>query len=316
MTVDVEHELPMILSEVEVVGVERISPSFVRLELGGAALADFGVAGPLYDQRIKIVLPGAGGTLPTLSAGPGWYADWLALPEQQRGSMRTYTVREVRGSGAGTRIVVDVVLHLAPGRSGPGSTWAASARPGDRVVMTAPRRGFEYGGIEFAPGGARELLLVADETAVPAVGGILRDLGPEAHGAVFLEVPHAGDILDLDAPAGMQLTWLPREGAPHGVRQVDAVRRYLDLPPVTELVDDRLVDPDLWETPTYSSRGEELAGTAATVATAALPDLYAWIAGESKVVTTLRRCMVTELGLHRSQVAFMGYWREGVAMKG
>lgn len=42
---------------------------------------------------------------------------------------------------------------------------------------------------------------------------------------------------------------------------------------------------------------------------------YAWIAGESKVVTGLRRHLVTELGMDRSQVAFMGYWREGVAMR-
>jgi NADPH-dependent ferric siderophore reductase len=315
MTVHVEHELPMILSEVEVVAVERLSPSYVRIELGGAALADLGVPGPLLDQRIKIVFPGADGVLPTFSAGPGWYADWLAQPEEQRGCMRTYTIRDVRGAGAGTRIVVDFVLHLAPGHAGPGSTWASAARPGDRVVITAPRRGFEYGGIEFAPGAARELLLVADETAVPAVGGILRDLGPVARGAAFLEVPQAGDILDLDTPAGMHVTWLPREGAPHGVRQIDAVRRHLGLPPVTDLVDDRLVDPDLWETPSYSSRGEELTDAAETVTTAGPPDLYAWIAGESKVVTTLRRCMVKELGLHRSQVAFMGYWREGVAMR-
>lgn len=44
--------------------------------------------------------------------------------------------------------------------------------------------------------------------------------------------------------------------------------------------------------------------------------LYAWIAGESRMVTTLRRALVSEVGVHRAQVAFMGYWRRGVAMKG
>jgi NADPH-dependent ferric siderophore reductase len=44
--------------------------------------------------------------------------------------------------------------------------------------------------------------------------------------------------------------------------------------------------------------------------------LYAWIAGESKVVTGLRRALVSDLGLNRSQVAFMGYWRRGVPMRG
>ena len=33
------------------------------------------------------------------------------------------------------------------------------------------------------------------------------------------------------------------------------------------------------------------------------------------MVTGLRRHLVKELGVDRSQVAFMGYWRRGVAMK-
>jgi NADPH-dependent ferric siderophore reductase len=33
------------------------------------------------------------------------------------------------------------------------------------------------------------------------------------------------------------------------------------------------------------------------------------------MVRALRRALVGELGLARAQVAFMGYWREGVAMR-
>jgi NADPH-dependent ferric siderophore reductase len=43
--------------------------------------------------------------------------------------------------------------------------------------------------------------------------------------------------------------------------------------------------------------------------------LYAWIAGEAGVVTSLRRLLVGELEMDRRQVAFMGYWRRGVAMR-
>ncbi len=43
---------------------------------------------------------------------------------------------------------------------------------------------------------------------------------------------------------------------------------------------------------------------------------YFWIAGESGVVTTLRRHLVKDLGIDRKRVAFMGYWRRGVAMRG
>jgi len=34
------------------------------------------------------------------------------------------------------------------------------------------------------------------------------------------------------------------------------------------------------------------------------------------MVTALRRHLVKERGVARSQVAFMGYWKRGVAMRG
>jgi NADPH-dependent ferric siderophore reductase len=44
---------------------------------------------------------------------------------------------------------------------------------------------------------------------------------------------------------------------------------------------------------------------------AAADGLYAWIAGESGLVTGLRRHLVRDLGVERRSVAFMGYWRRG-----
>ena len=41
--------------------------------------------------------------------------------------------------------------------------------------------------------------------------------------------------------------------------------------------------------------------------------LYAWLAGEAGVVRTLRRHLVRDVGVPRTSVAFMGYWREGRA---
>ena len=108
MSVTQSEQRRMILDEVEVRSVERLSPSYVRIELGGDPLAEFGVDGPLYDQRIKLVFPTESGSL-------------------EGGPMRTYTVRAVRGEGVDTRLVVDFVLHLAEGATGPASTWAAAA---------------------------------------------------------------------------------------------------------------------------------------------------------------------------------------------
>ncbi len=155
--------------------------------------------------------------------------------------------------------------------------------------------------------------MVADETAVPAVCAVLEQLPASATGAVFMEVPETGDVLDVRRPDGVSVTWLPRDGAPLGERLHDAVVAHLGTPGAVVEVSPDEVDPDLWETPSYSSSGEEI--DASRAVGHELDGLYAWIAGESKVVTGLRRHLVRELGMDRSQVAFMGYWRRGVAMK-
>lgn len=319
MTALAAPDLPMLLEEVEVVRVDRLSPSFVRIELGSPALAEFGVDGPLYDQRIKLVFPDGPGdqVLPDLSElGPDWMTAWFERPAEERGHLRTYTVRDVVGSGAGTRLVVDVVLHGTDGHgeAGPGSRWAARAVPGDRIVVLAPRRGAAFGGIEFVPGTAGRLLLVGDETAVPAVAAILAQLPPRARGAAFLEVPVDGDVQTVEHPIGVEVTWLPRDGSPRGERLHVAVLEHLGAPLRPVEVADEEVDPDLWETPSYSSSGEDV-DAAVTHVGHDLDDLYAWIAGESRVVTGLRRALVRDLEVDRRQVAFMGYWRDGVAMK-
>jgi NADPH-dependent ferric siderophore reductase len=318
-------ELPLLLGTVEVRAVSRLSPSFVRVELGGPLLTELGVVHPWYDQRIKLVFPGTSGVVPDFTgADESWFTTWTERPEAERGHMRTYTVRDVIGEGEDTRLVVDIVVH--EGATGPGSSWALAAAPGDLVAAMAPRRGHEYGGIEWQPfetsaarspqeppGPGRRLLIVGDETAVPAICVILEQLPTAARGTAFVEVPYAADVQDVDHPAGVEVVWLPREGAVHGELLHAAVAAHLGAPVADVEVADDEVDPDLWETPTYSSSGEEVADETATAGRH--DDLYAWIAGESKVVTGLRRHLVRDLGMDRRQVAFMGYWRHGVAMR-
>jgi len=120
-------------------------------------------------------------------------------------------------------------------------------------------------------------------------------------------------VQEVNGPAGVSVTWLAREDAPLGQRLHDEVVAHLGIPGATVEVAPDEVDPDLWETPFYSSSGEEI--VPARAVGHEFDGLYAWIAGESKVVTGLRRHLVNELHIDRSQVAFMGYWRRGVAMK-
>ncbi|WP_449277467.1 siderophore-interacting protein [Leucobacter sp. GX24907] len=305
---------PFILARVAVIETVRLSPAFTRIIFGGRDLAEVGIGAdgrdPVYDQRIKLVFPAASGELPPLERDArDWYADWKALPDDVRGAMRTYSIRDLVGQGNGTRVVVDFVLHSESGVSGPASAWAATAQPGDEVYLLAPRAGHRGGGIEFAPPGLSdagpELLLVGDETAAPAITRILLDLPTHARGRAFIEVPQHEDILEIGASCGVEVSWLARAGAAHGTRLIPAVLDALGGG-AGVLGRDEVADPDepmLWETPGATSDTAELVGR------------YAWIAGESGVVTTLRRQLVGELGFDRSEVAFMGYWRRGVAMR-
>jgi len=284
--------------------VRRLSPSFVRLTFTGPDLGDFGTDG--LDQRIKLVLPLPGTGYATWPEGDWWTA-WRQLPAEQQNPFRTYTARAARP--ALREVDVDFVLH---GDAGPASAWATSARVGDEVVLIGPdaTSGVSGSGVEWRPGDAGTVLLAGDETAVPAISSIVEQLPRDARGCVFLEVPTPGDVLQLDAPEGVTVHWCARSEtrAGHGERLVEAVRgwtaRYVAAWHRGVDVDDVDIDHEiLWDVPDGADRhGAGIDG-----------ELYAWLAGEAQAIKTLRRFLVSEVGLDRRQVAFMGYWRVGKA---
>ncbi|HEY7717957.1 MAG TPA: siderophore-interacting protein [Pedococcus sp.] len=343
----------MLAFDVEVVGTRRLGPSMVRVTFGGDCLADFGDGGPLgpRDLRVKLMFAAPGHPLPDLAdLSQGWYQQWLALDSSARGSMRTYTVRAARTAGPDPQIDVDFVLHDEGGHAGPGSSWAAQATVGQRLTVIGPRAGAPaYGGIEWQPpapvdGRPVQVVLAGDETALPAIASILATLPEGYAGHALLEVPSAADVLTDVAAGGaaVEVRWLPRVGRPRGHRLREALAGVLAgtgageepgvgeepgaaapagaramapapapagrVPELPEVDVDREV---LWETPQHG-RPEAVGATGAANGNAAR-DCYAWVAGEASVVRDLRRLLVHDLGLDRRQVAFMGYWREGLA---
>jgi iron complex transport system ATP-binding protein len=301
---------PVLPFDVEVVDVVRLSPTFVRLTFGGPALADFHGGGPLgpRDLRIKVMVPAQGHPLPDLSdMSEGWYRRWLAIDPAVRGSMRTYTVRNARLDRPDPSIDVDFVLHLdEQGRGGPASSWAASARVGDRLTLIGPNaRSDSYGGIEWqpptaAPGHPVTVMLAGDETAVPAIGSVLESLPTGYVGQALLEVPKAADFQDLRTAADVEVAWFARGGRPHGealheaLAAAMATHRPAGRSGPVELPDVDVDSEILWE----RAEGDE-------------SGCYAWIAGEAAMVRGLRSLLVQDLGLDRRSVTFMGYWRHG-----
>lgn len=301
--------MPFIPVTAVVESAERLSPNYIRVVFTGPELARVGSDAPPYDQRIKLIFPRLDGRLPQVADPDNFYPSWLELPDDERGHMRTYSIRWWELQPESTRLAVDFVLHMVPGETGPAASWAAAAKPGDEVLLIAPLRDEDaLGGIEFNPGAAKDIVLVGDETAAPAIARILEDLreaGSDVRGNAFIEVPSEADALPIDGPSGVEIRYFIRGEREFGEQISEAVLGDAEV----ELVED--TTPDLvWETPVFSGSGEEIEEE-----TTEIPRYY-WIAGESGLVTGLRRSLTREKAVARSQVAFMGYWKRGVAMRG
>ncbi|MFE2378805.1 siderophore-interacting protein [Streptomyces sp. NPDC059398] len=137
---------------------------------------------------------------------------------------------------------------------------------------------FDLGTTYRRPEHARAQLLVGDETALPAVLSILDGDPHPPPTEVYLEVASAADIRPLRTPPGVRVHWLSRDD--------DAIRP--------------------------GSRALE------AVLTAQLPSvpLYAWVAGESRLATGVRRHLVNDRGVPKRDVSFAGYWRMGWSTPG
>ncbi|SDD18962.1 siderophore-interacting protein [Glycomyces harbinensis] len=290
---------PFDLFPAEVKALQRLSPSFVRVTFAGESLAHFADNGA--DQRFKLIFPASACGFDKMPSGERWYSELRALPEDEQCAVRTYTVRAVRPETA--EVDVDMVVHEAHDEAecGPALRWLQDAAVGDPLLLLGPDARWEgpHGGVDFhAPDGA-EILIAGDETALPAIAAILEDLPITARGKAFIEVPEAADALALDAPADVEVVYLPRGGAPWGGLLVPAVTeaaRAMDFAAKGgqfEEIDDEMI----WEAP------QEVAAT----------DAYVWIAAETGVVKTLRFTIRKELGLPKESGAFMGYWRNGKA---
>lgn len=266
-----------------VAGKRRISPGFIRVTLHGPALRHFAPWG--LDQRIKLVLPMPGGTLaefgllrqPTPHPRE-WYTRWKQLDPAERNELRTYTPSAIRAERS--EIDVDVFVHEP---AGPASSWALDCEPGDELVLTGPdaRVGYTGYGIHFTPPDAvRRLLLVGDESALPAIANIVA-----AHPDATIDV-----LLDLADPADNILPPSPNSSIVVAARPDGLGTGLLD------------------EISRWGARHHELVARSTGV--------YAWIAGETDTTAAARRLLTGTLGLAKERVAFLGYWRRGGPLVG
>lgn len=308
---------PFRLFTMTVVGSVDLTPSLRRYTFHCPEMSELGDPG--FDQRLKLVLPapiGWEGDRPVyprtqwawateILAAEDWVATLRAMPEPTRPTLRAYTARAVRYDR--NEIDVDMGVHHP---FGPAGQWLQHAQPGDEVVVFARNRAFvgDCGGQDFLlPEMTDAILLGGDETAAPAIARILECLPASARGVAVVEVPYEADLAYFPSHPGMELRLFGREGTPRGELLISEIKKAAaELAPVGEPHEVEEIDVDhetLWEVPRHRKGGAALKRAS----------LYTWLAGEAGAVKTLRRHLVTERGMDRRSVAFMGYWREGVS---
>ncbi|GHD52957.1 siderophore-interacting protein [Streptomyces galbus] len=260
-------ELPV--TSIQVTDITRITPRMARVTFEADHLDDSVGLSP--DQQLKLCFPRPGQERPLLPQqsddATGWYQAFLAIPEDERPWMRSFTLRR---RVPGTRTVeVDFVLH---GDNGPASAWAGSARPGDRLGMVGPSALYA-GPVSLTDSitSADWLLIVGDETALPAIGTLLEALPERTPAHVYVEVADHAEQQTFRTAGDVGLHWLYRDGVQAGHSDVllNAVRGAA-FPPGRP---------------------------------------FAWLAGEAGVVRTLRRHLVDDRGFDKRAIDFSGYWR-------
>ncbi|GMA32643.1 siderophore-interacting protein [Litorihabitans aurantiacus] len=263
---------------------EQLSPHWMRVTLGGGEIDRFAPMG--YDQWFRLFLP-LGGTegldrLPARANQLIGYLRYLRIPDGVRPVMRNYTVRAFRPASttSGAELDVDLVLHGSPadGSAGPASRWAQTCAVGESVVVIDEGLGFN------PAAGTERVLLVGDETALPAVAGICASLPASATGLAIVEVPTAEDALEFTRPDGVAVRWVVRED-PGAAGPTQPVPGTLALAELRTLTD-----------------AEVDAG-----------EVHAFVAGEQALATGGRRHLVNERGVAKERVSFTGYWRLGAA---
>lgn len=192
----------------EVTETQRIGPHMVRVFLGGPEFESF-PANEFADMYVKLLF-NPDGTVPAQKMD--LMEARASLPAEQVPVTRTYTIRAV--DPVNRELAIDFVTHGDEGLAAP---WAQRAQPGDRLLLQGP-------GGRYAPRPDAFHLLLGDESAVPAISRGIEFMGPGARGIVVIEAESEEDVLELDAPEGVEVRWILREGAGHSEqRLVEAV---------------------------------------------------------------------------------------------
>lgn len=229
--------------------VEQVTSRLRRVTLGGDELANFGPPRP--GAHMKVLF---------LPDGEPW-PPAEGIENAQRPPSRTYTPRRYHPDS--NRLEIEFVLH----GHGLASSWAEQAKVGDRILIAGPGGGYDI------PEDATRLILLADETSMPAAGTILEAMPAGCSATVYCEVIDGDDERTLSASVESNPTWLHRattKAAPGSLLEA-AVIGMTDIP----------------------------------------SNAYWWIACESGTMRRIRQHLLQERNIPLEQLHTRGYWKSG-----
>lgn len=175
--------------------------------------------------------------------------------------IKAYTIR--RYDAEAEELDLEVALH----DKGHGDFWAKNAQPGQTVLVAGAWGSYVY------EGPMDHLVLIGDETALPAISHLIEKQSWAPAVTVVAEVRDEGEQLPLTPADGVDLTvnWVYRGDARPGMNDVlkEGVREHIS----------------------------------------SIPNALYWGMGESSTMREIRRTLVEDLGVHRKALTLGGYWK-------
>lgn len=227
-----------------------LTSDYVRVRLEGEALVGFDSPGA--DDHIRVFFPDADATS-------------LSVDELRAAPSREVT--PLSWDAAAGTLDLEFLVH---GDEGIAGRWAADAAIGAPVGVGGPR------GSLVIDGEPEGWLLAGDETSLPAIRRLAGRMPRDARGLVVIEANGAGQDYSLEAPEGVRVEWVARNGA---------------AAPSAALV----------------ARLDAL-----TAEDRPAGDVFAFVAAEQGVVKP-GRALLARWGLDAERAVVKGYWRRGDA---
>ena len=244
------------LREVTVVSADDVTPHMRRVKLLCDDVTPF-MGGEMH---IRLLVPPKGRTPVWPTFQPDGRTAWPDGDDEL--VVRVYTIRAIDVERQ--ELWVDFLQHPAPGVKTPGADFARDAKAGDRIAILGPGGG----GVPQA----KTILLVGDESALPAIARIAAQVSAETKIQAIVEVMDEAEQQPLPSAGVIDVRWLHRKTNPPGAANI-------------------LTD-------------------AALEAIAAMDeDTYVWVACEKEDVRTIRR-VLKKRGHDRKRMYVAWYWEK------